>query len=174
MALREQNAHLQRKVASGEGDEDLLEGEAQQKIHGKVSLQHGNTPALKIRTLSCIKRSGDEFGSDEEATSPGCSGKIKTEFRGVFTKEIACTCCLRERELLILPPGPSARPRGVASADSHTSPRVVIQVEEAGWELLIEAVAPTWMLQASLLMLSSLACHLRGRTDFGLYLCPRN
>lgn len=39
MALREQNAHIQRKVASGEGGEDMLEGsEAQQKVHGKVSL----------------------------------------------------------------------------------------------------------------------------------------
>lgn len=37
MALREQNAHIQRKVASGEGGEDILEGsEAQQKVHGKV------------------------------------------------------------------------------------------------------------------------------------------
>ncbi|XP_072311295.1 liprin-alpha-2 isoform X8 [Eucyclogobius newberryi] len=35
VALREQNAHFQRKVAAGEGD-DLLEGnEAQQKVHGK-------------------------------------------------------------------------------------------------------------------------------------------
>lgn len=39
VALREQNAHIQRKVASGEGGEDMLEGsEAQQKVHGKVSL----------------------------------------------------------------------------------------------------------------------------------------
>lgn len=38
VALREQNAHIQRKVASGEGGEDILEGsEAQQKVHGKVS-----------------------------------------------------------------------------------------------------------------------------------------
>ncbi|KAK7895949.1 hypothetical protein WMY93_021274 [Mugilogobius chulae] len=35
VALREQNAHFQRKVAAGEGD-DLLEGtDAQQKLHGK-------------------------------------------------------------------------------------------------------------------------------------------
>uniref|UniRef100_A0A8C6SFJ1 PTPRF interacting protein alpha 2 n=1 Tax=Neogobius melanostomus TaxID=47308 RepID=A0A8C6SFJ1_9GOBI len=35
VALREQNAHFQRKVAAGEGD-DLLEGtDAQQKVHGK-------------------------------------------------------------------------------------------------------------------------------------------
>lgn len=39
MALREQNAHIQRKVASGEGGDDLLEGgDSQQKLHGKVSL----------------------------------------------------------------------------------------------------------------------------------------
>lgn len=39
VALREQNAHIQRKVASGEGGEDILEGsEAQQKVHGKVSI----------------------------------------------------------------------------------------------------------------------------------------
>ncbi len=39
VALREQNAHIQRKVASGEGGEDILEGsEAQQKVHGKVRL----------------------------------------------------------------------------------------------------------------------------------------
>lgn len=39
VALREQNAHIQRKVASGDGGEDMLEGsEAQQKVHGKVSL----------------------------------------------------------------------------------------------------------------------------------------
>lgn len=38
VALREQNAHIQRKVASGDGGEDILEGEAQQKVHGKVSV----------------------------------------------------------------------------------------------------------------------------------------
>ncbi|XP_028810883.1 liprin-alpha-2 isoform X12 [Denticeps clupeoides] len=36
VALREQNAHIQRKVVSGEGGEDLLEGtDAGQKVHGK-------------------------------------------------------------------------------------------------------------------------------------------
>ncbi|KAL2102913.1 hypothetical protein ACEWY4_002081 [Coilia grayii] len=36
VALREQNAHIQRKVASGEGGEDLLEGtDGGQKVHGK-------------------------------------------------------------------------------------------------------------------------------------------
>lgn len=44
VALREQNAHIQRKVASGDGGEDILEGsEAQQKVHGKVSLIHDKT-----------------------------------------------------------------------------------------------------------------------------------
>lgn len=42
VALREQNAHIQRKVASGEGGEDMLEAsEAQQKVHGKVSVSAG-------------------------------------------------------------------------------------------------------------------------------------
>jgi len=36
VALREQNAHIQRKVASGDGAEDLLEGTDAQKVHGKV------------------------------------------------------------------------------------------------------------------------------------------
>uniref|UniRef100_A0A8C5DPU7 SAM domain-containing protein n=1 Tax=Gouania willdenowi TaxID=441366 RepID=A0A8C5DPU7_GOUWI len=36
VALREQNAHIQRKVASGDGADDILDGsEAQQKVHGK-------------------------------------------------------------------------------------------------------------------------------------------
>ncbi|XP_056281357.1 liprin-alpha-2 isoform X7 [Pseudoliparis swirei] len=36
LALREQNAHIQRKVACGDGGEDLLDGtEAQQMLHGK-------------------------------------------------------------------------------------------------------------------------------------------
>ena len=39
VALREQNAHIQRKVASGDGSEDSLEGsDAGQKVHGKVGL----------------------------------------------------------------------------------------------------------------------------------------
>ncbi|TTN49596.1 Liprin-alpha-2 [Bagarius yarrelli] len=36
VALREQNAHIQRKVASGEAAEDLLEGDTQ-KVHSKAS-----------------------------------------------------------------------------------------------------------------------------------------
>lgn len=51
VALREQNAHLQRKVASGEGDDDLLEGEAQQKIHGKVSLEHSSAGKICCRII---------------------------------------------------------------------------------------------------------------------------
>lgn len=38
VALREQNAHLQRKVASGEGGEDILDSSETQKIHGKVRI----------------------------------------------------------------------------------------------------------------------------------------
>lgn len=60
MALREQNAHIQRKVASGEGGEDILEGsEAQQKVHGKVSdadfkiMQFGIKPCQGIKWMLC-------------------------------------------------------------------------------------------------------------------------
>lgn len=38
VALREQNAHIQRKVASGDASEDILDSETQQKVHGKVSI----------------------------------------------------------------------------------------------------------------------------------------
>ncbi|XP_075886145.1 liprin-alpha-2 isoform X5 [Nelusetta ayraudi] len=42
VALREQNAHIQRKVASGEGGDDLLEGgDSQQKLHSKQRLSNG-------------------------------------------------------------------------------------------------------------------------------------
>lgn len=56
MALREQNAHIQRKVASGDGGEDMLEGsEAQQKVHGKVSLLNHH------RNISCKNIDGLTF-----------------------------------------------------------------------------------------------------------------
>lgn len=48
VALREQNAHIQRKVASGEGGEDILEGsETQQKVHSKVSF-------LRNKNVKCF------------------------------------------------------------------------------------------------------------------------
>lgn len=47
VALREQNAHIQRKVASGEGAEDLLEGTDAQKIHGKVG-------TYSCQALNCL------------------------------------------------------------------------------------------------------------------------
>ncbi|XP_064198099.1 liprin-alpha-2 [Anguilla rostrata] len=47
VALREQNAHIQRKVASGEGAEDLLEStDAGQKVHGK-RLSNGSMESAK-------------------------------------------------------------------------------------------------------------------------------
>ncbi|XP_061107571.1 liprin-alpha-2 isoform X1 [Conger conger] len=47
VALREQNAHIQRKVASGEGGEELLEGtDAGQKVHGK-RLSNGSLESAK-------------------------------------------------------------------------------------------------------------------------------
>lgn len=48
VALREQNAHIQRKVASGEGAEDLLEGTDAQKVHGKVG-------TYSCQALNCLR-----------------------------------------------------------------------------------------------------------------------
>ncbi|TRY92418.1 hypothetical protein DNTS_007200, partial [Danionella cerebrum] len=46
VALREQNAHIQRKVASGDGADDLLDGTDSQKVHGKQRVSNG---ALECR-----------------------------------------------------------------------------------------------------------------------------
>lgn len=54
MALREQNAHIQRKVASGEGPEDLLEGTDAQKVHGKVGDQALNCLRV-VNDLSTVR-----------------------------------------------------------------------------------------------------------------------
>ncbi len=54
VALREQNAHIQRKVASGEGAEDLLEGTDAQKLHGKVRDQALNR-LRAVNDLSTVR-----------------------------------------------------------------------------------------------------------------------
>lgn len=56
VALREQNAHIQRKVASGDGGEDILEGsEAQQKVHGKVSLLDNKMESVFFKHMDTHK-----------------------------------------------------------------------------------------------------------------------
>lgn len=65
VALREQNAHIQRKVASGEGGDDLLEGgDSQQKLHSKVSLSScflGRVALLLPRSWKWRMKTNEEY-----------------------------------------------------------------------------------------------------------------
>ncbi|XP_038137269.1 liprin-alpha-2 isoform X5 [Cyprinodon tularosa] len=74
VALREQNAHLQRKVASGEGGDDLLEGsEAQQKIHGKRlsngSLESAREASQVVELQDLLEKQNYELAQMKERMS---------------------------------------------------------------------------------------------------------
>ncbi|XP_029681498.1 liprin-alpha-2 isoform X11 [Takifugu rubripes] len=73
VALREQNAHLQRKVASGEGEDDLLEGEAQQKIHGKRlsngSLEPSHEASQVVELQDLLEKQNYELAQMKERMS---------------------------------------------------------------------------------------------------------
>ncbi|XP_030004776.1 liprin-alpha-2 isoform X6 [Sphaeramia orbicularis] len=74
VALREQNAHIQRKVASGEGGEDLLEGsEAQQKVHGKRlsngSLESAHEASQVVELQDLLEKQNYELAQMKERMS---------------------------------------------------------------------------------------------------------
>ncbi|KAM4712133.1 liprin-alpha-2 isoform 7-T7 [Anableps anableps] len=74
VALREQNAHLQRKVASGEGGDDLLEGsEAQQKVHGKRlsngSLESAREASQVVELQDLLEKQNYELAQMKERMS---------------------------------------------------------------------------------------------------------
>ncbi|XP_055368045.1 liprin-alpha-2 isoform X4 [Betta splendens] len=74
VALREQNAHIQRKVASGEGAEDMLEGsEAQQKIHGKRlsngSLESAREASQVVELQDLLEKQNYELAQMKERMS---------------------------------------------------------------------------------------------------------
>uniref|UniRef100_A0A3Q3VJN9 SAM domain-containing protein n=1 Tax=Mola mola TaxID=94237 RepID=A0A3Q3VJN9_MOLML len=74
VALREQNAHLQRKVASGEGGEDILEGsEAQQKVHGKRlsngSLEPAHEASQVVELQDLLEKQNYELAQMKERMS---------------------------------------------------------------------------------------------------------
>ncbi|XP_006781232.1 liprin-alpha-2 [Neolamprologus brichardi] len=74
VALREQNAHIQRKVASGEGGEDILEGsEAQQKVHGKRlsngSLEPAHEASQVIELQDLLEKQNYELAQMKERMS---------------------------------------------------------------------------------------------------------
>ncbi|XP_043964263.1 liprin-alpha-2 isoform X3 [Gambusia affinis] len=74
VALREQNAHLQRKVASGEGGDDLLEGsEAQHKLHGKRlsngSLESAREASQVVELQDLLEKQNYELAQMKERMS---------------------------------------------------------------------------------------------------------
>ncbi|CAL8242173.1 unnamed protein product [Merluccius merluccius] len=74
VALREQNAHIQRKVASGDSSDDLLDGsEAQQKIHGKRvsngSLEAGHEASQVAELQELLEKQNYELAQMKERMS---------------------------------------------------------------------------------------------------------
>ncbi|XP_058480450.1 liprin-alpha-2 isoform X13 [Solea solea] len=74
VALREQNAHIQRKVASGDGSEDLLDGtEAQQKVHNKRlsngSLESAHEASQVVELQDLLEKQNYELAQMKERMS---------------------------------------------------------------------------------------------------------
>nr|XP_057933132.1 liprin-alpha-2 isoform X1 [Doryrhamphus excisus] len=74
VALREQNAHIQRKVASGDGGDDILEGgEAQQKVHGKRmsngSLESAREASQVVELQDLLEKQNYELAQMKERMS---------------------------------------------------------------------------------------------------------
>ncbi|KAM7378425.1 hypothetical protein PAMA_013368 [Pampus argenteus] len=74
VALREQNAHIQRKVASGDGGEDILEGsEAQQKVHSKRlsngSLESAHEASQVVELQDLLEKQNYELAQMKERMS---------------------------------------------------------------------------------------------------------
>ncbi|XP_075967690.1 liprin-alpha-2 isoform X3 [Anarhichas minor] len=74
VALREQNAHIQRKVASGDGGEDMLDGsEAQQKLHGKRlsngSLESAHDASQVVELQDLLEKQNYELAQMKERMS---------------------------------------------------------------------------------------------------------
>ncbi|XP_044198768.1 liprin-alpha-2 isoform X6 [Thunnus albacares] len=74
VALREQNAHIQRKVASGDGGEDILEGsEAQQKVHSKRlsngSLESAHDASQVVELQDLLEKQNYELAQMKERMS---------------------------------------------------------------------------------------------------------
>ncbi|KAM9467499.1 liprin-alpha-2 isoform 2-T2 [Clarias gariepinus] len=72
VALREQNAHIQRKVVSGEAAEDLLEGDAQ-KVHGKRlsngSMESGDEASQVVELQELLEKQNYELTQMKERMS---------------------------------------------------------------------------------------------------------
>ncbi|KAM8909503.1 LOW QUALITY PROTEIN: liprin-alpha-2 [Spinachia spinachia] len=74
VALREQNAHIQRKVASGDGGEDMLDvSGAQQKVHGKRlsngSLESADEASQVVELQDLLEKQNYELAQMKERMS---------------------------------------------------------------------------------------------------------
>ncbi|XP_060929481.1 liprin-alpha-2 isoform X6 [Limanda limanda] len=74
VALREQNAHIQRKVASGDGGDDLLDGsDAQQKVHSKRlsngSLESAHEASQVVELQDLLEKQNYELAQMKERMS---------------------------------------------------------------------------------------------------------
>ncbi|XP_073802544.1 liprin-alpha-2 isoform X15 [Danio rerio] len=73
VALREQNAHIQRKVASGDGAEDLLEGTDAQKLHSKRlsngSMESGDEASQVVELQELLEKQNYELAQMKERMS---------------------------------------------------------------------------------------------------------
>ncbi|XP_072233989.1 liprin-alpha-2 isoform X2 [Leuresthes tenuis] len=73
VALREQNAHIQRKVASGDGEDILESSEAQQKVHGKRlsngSLESAREASQVVELQDLLEKQNYELAQMKERMS---------------------------------------------------------------------------------------------------------
>uniref|UniRef100_A0A8C7DW13 PTPRF interacting protein alpha 2 n=1 Tax=Oncorhynchus kisutch TaxID=8019 RepID=A0A8C7DW13_ONCKI len=74
VALREQNAHIQRKVASGDGSEDMLEGtDASQKVHSKRlsngSMESAHEASQVVELQDLLEKQNYELAQMKERMS---------------------------------------------------------------------------------------------------------
>ncbi|KAM4569595.1 liprin-alpha-2 isoform 2-T2 [Odontesthes bonariensis] len=73
VALREQNAHIQRKVASGDGEDILESTEAQQKVHGKRlsngSLESAREASQVVELQDLLEKQNYELAQMKERMS---------------------------------------------------------------------------------------------------------
>ncbi|KAI1882032.1 hypothetical protein AGOR_G00246520 [Albula goreensis] len=102
VALREQNAHIQRKVASGEGGEELLEGtEAGQKVHGKRmsngSMESADEASQVVELQELLEKQNYELAQMKERMSSLSSRvceveqELETARKDLIKSEDMCT-----------------------------------------------------------------------------------
>ncbi|KAG9333727.1 hypothetical protein JZ751_010624 [Albula glossodonta] len=103
VALREQNAHIQRKVASGEGGEELLEGtEAGQKRMSNGSMESADEASQVVELQELLEKQNYELAQMKERMSSLSSRvceveqELETARKDLIKSEDMCTNAQRE------------------------------------------------------------------------------